>query len=412
MKHPIPLVPAVSPTPTLSATESHIATFAESLAAQGYSDGTIERKISLLRKFDQWLLRRRIAQETVDDTRADQFFRYRRSRGHVRSSELSTLQSFLKHLREAEVIPHLARRCDHNPLQQLESEFTQYLLEKRGLACATIEQYLIETRRFLSSRFGTGPIHFQELHVQDVTEFIVGRASIVSASAAKHAVTALRTLFRFLRQRGDIATNLMASVPTVPNWSLAGLPKYLSSNDVEHVLQTAKGDNVEQRRDRAILLLLARLGLRAGEVAQLTLDDIDWDSGELIIRGKGGRLDRLPIPVDVGRALVAYLRYNRPHCSSRHVFIRLRAPHQGFTGSDAIGRVARVALNRAGLNPPIKGAHVLRHSLATRLLQNGVSLTGIGQVLRHELPKTTAIYAKVDIAALRALAQPWPGGKA
>ena len=187
------------------------------------------------------------------------------------------------------------------------------------------------------------------------------------------------------------------------SWSLAGLPKYLSNQDVDLVLERCKGGSAEEQRDRAILFLLARLGLRAGEIAQLTLDDIRWDTGEITIRGKGGALNRLPLLIDVGEALVAYLHHGRPKCSSRNVFIRVRAPRQGFTGGDAINRVVRVALKRAGLDPSGKGAHVLRHSLATRMLRGGASLPEIGQILGHELPKTTAIYAKVDLAALRAL---------
>lgn len=412
MKHPMRTVPMVSSVPTQNPIYPHITTFAQSLTAQGYSNAAISCKIGLLLKLDQWLQRCRIATETFDEAQVDQFLRFRRSRGYVRSSDASTLRSFLKHLREAGVISYPAIKCNQSPLQQFQTKFAQYLAEERGVARATVEQYLIETRRFLSDHFGTGPITFRELHVHDVTQFIIRRAGTVSTSAAQHAVTALRTLFRFLQQRGDIATNLMASVPTVPKWSLAGLPKYLSAHEVELVLEACKGDSAEERRDRAILLLLARLGLRAGEVSQLTLDDINWDIGELTLRGKGGRLDRLPIPIDVGTTLVAYLRHGRPQCSSRSVFIRLRAPHQGFTGCDAIDRIVRVALKRAGVNPPSKGAHVLRHSLATRMLRNGASLPEIGQVLRHELPKTTAIYAKVDLAALRELAQPWPGGEA
>lgn len=412
MKHAMRSVPTVLLAPPLNPIHPHITTFTQSLTEQGYSNAAMKFKIGLLCKLDQWLQGRRIATETFDEARIDQFLGFQRSRGHVRSSDSSTLRSFLKHLREAEVVPYPAIKSDHNPMQQLQTKFAQYLAEERGLARATVEQYLIETRRFLSDRFGTGSTTFRELHVHDVAQFIIRRAGTVSTSAAKHAVTALRTLFRFLQQRGDIATNLMASVPTVPNWSLAGLPKYLSSDEVELVLQSCKGDSAEERRDRAILLLLARLGLRAGEVAQLTLDDINWDTGELTVRGKGGRLDQMPLPVEVGQAVVAYLRHGRPKCSSRHVFIRLRAPRQGFTGGDAIGRVVRVALTRAGVDPPVKGAHVLRHSLATCMLRGGASLPEIGQVLRHELPRTTAIYAKVDLAALRALAPPWPGGEA
>lgn len=157
------------------------------------------------------------------------------------------------------------------------------------------------------------------------------------------------------------------------------------------------------------MLLIARLGLRAGEVVHLNLDDIDWHAGLLNIRGKGGRIDPLPLPVDVGEALATYLRNGRPHCATRRVFIRMRAPREGFASSVAIDSIMRRALHRAGLEPPCKGAHLLRHSLATGMLRNGACLAEIGQLLRHRLPQTTEIYAKVDPSTLGDLAQPWPG---
>jgi site-specific recombinase XerD len=190
------------------------------------------------------------------------------------------------------------------------------------------------------------------------------------------------------------------------------VPKYLSAEDVELLLEKCNQNSVTGQRDHAILLLLARLGLRAGEVVHMTLDDIDWEAGELTIRGKGSRQDRLPIPEDVGEALARYLQQTRPQCASRRVFIRLHAPHQGFGGSSLVAYIVNRALKRAGLNPALRGAHLLRHSLATRMIRGGSSLTEIGKILRHQLMRTTAIYAKVDLRALRILAQPWPGGEA
>ena len=189
---------------------------------------------------------------------------------------------------------------------------------------------------------------------------------------------------------------------------LASLPTYLSAAQVQKVLDGCDRATAMGRRDYAILLLLARLGLRAAEVVHMMLEDIDWDAGELVIRGKSRREDRLPLPEDVGKALAEYLRDGRPRCSSRRVFIRLSAPHQGFSSSVAICDVVRRALSRAGLNPAFKGAHLLRHSLATRMLRGGASMAEIGQILRHRLASTTEIYAKVDLTALRALAEPWP----
>src|SRR5207244_1307312 len=185
------------------------------------------------------------------------------------------------------------------------TRFAQYLNQERGLVPGTVQQYLVETRRFLSERFGTGAIRLEKLHSDDISAFIVRRSAAASISATQHAITALRTLFRFLYQRGDCRINLAASIPSVASWSLAGLPKYLSNQDVDLVLERCKGGSAEQQRDRAILFLLARLGLRAGEIAQLTLDDIRWDTGEITIRGKGGALNGLTLLMDVGDALVA-----------------------------------------------------------------------------------------------------------
>ena len=222
--------------------------------------------------------------------------------------------------------------------------------------------------------------------------------------------TALRGFFRFLRFRGEINSDLAAAVPTVADWRLSGLPKYLEPEKVERLLQNCDQSTAIGQRDYAILLILARLGLRAGEIVAMTLDDIDWEAGVITIRGKGSRRDQLPIPQDVGEAFVAYLRYGRPQCATRRVFIRARAPRIGFSGSAAIDDIVRRALARAELNPIHKGAHLLRHSLATKMLHRGVRLAEISEILRHSSPTTTEIYAKVDLAALNKLAQPWPGG--
>jgi integrase len=222
-------------------------------------------------------------------------------------------------------------------------------------------------------------------------------------------VTALRSFFRYLLQRGDITTDLASCVPAVPKWSFSVVPRFLSADSVQRVLDGCDRLTLIGRRNYAILLLLARLGLRAGEVVGLNLEDIDWKDGLVAIRGKGGKSVLLPLPVDVGEALAAYLR-DRPRCSVRRVFIRHRAPLIGFRNSLAISTLAMRALKQAGVESAHTGAHVFRHSVATNLLRQGCSLDEIGELLRHQSPNTTAIYAKVDLAALRTLALPWPGG--
>lgn len=229
--------------------------------------------------------------------------------------------SLLRQLREIRAIEPPVTPPEISPLGDLQAGFAQYLAEQRGLRPATVKQYLFHIRRFLTERFGNGALSLGELNTQDISRCLLRQARAVSPNAAQRMTVALRNLLRFLHQRGDIATNLADSVPAVASWSLAGLPKFLSPRQVELVLKTCKHDGSVAQRDRTILLLLARLGLRAGEVLHMTLDDIDWEAGELTVRGKGGRQDKLPLPRDVGQSLAKYLQRVRPKCACRRVFI-------------------------------------------------------------------------------------------
>ena len=223
-------------------------------------------------------------------------------------------------------------------------------------------------------------------------------------------VSALRSFFRYLRHRGDIATDLAACVPSIANWQFSALPKFLQPDQVQQVLNQCDRRTAQGRRDYAILLLLARLGLRACEIVSLTLDDIHWQAGEISIQGKGNRSALLPLPPDVGQAIAAYLEKDRPACSTRRVFIRMKAPRRGFANSEAISTIVARTLKRAGIDSPHTGAHLFRHTLATQMLRQGATLADIALLLRHRSLNTTTLYAKVDLTALRALAQPWPGG--
>jgi len=220
----------------------------------------------------------------------------------------------------------------------------------------------------------------------------------------------MRSFLGYLRYQGLNDADLAKAVPKVARWSLATLPKHLSARDVQRVLDSCDRRRRLGRRNYAILLLLARLGLRAGEVVRLTLDDLDWEASRIAVCGKGGRSAQLPLPADVAQAIARYLRQDRPQCSSRSVFIRGRAPHCGLTGANAIAKIVFCALRNAGVVSARKGAHLLRHSLATDMLRHGASLDEIGEILRHKSPDSTAIYAKVDLVALRSLALAWPGG--
>ncbi|MBI5440256.1 MAG: tyrosine-type recombinase/integrase [Deltaproteobacteria bacterium] len=279
---------------------------------------------------------------------------------------------------------------------------------ERGLTTATVINYVPFLRCFLTERFGEGPLSLRDLAPSDSSGFILRHAGSMTPGRAKLMVTALRSFFRFLLQRGEIQVDLAASVPTVADWRLSTVPKYLSAEEIERLLEAVDRSTSTGRRNYAILLLLARLGLRAGEVVTLDLDDIDWRAGEIVVRGKGLRHDRLPLVPDVGEALAAYLQMARPKSPTRRVFLRGKPPYRGLAGTSTVSSVVYRALGRAGLQPPNKGAHLLRHSLATGMLHRGASMAEIGELLRHRATDTTEIYAKVDLRGLRSLAQPWP----
>lgn len=304
------------------------------------------------------------------------------------------------------------RKANDSDLGCLLGAFEQYLAQERGLSPATLENYLPATRSFLTERFGTEPLLLRQLNASDVSKSVLRYARSTSPGSAKVRVSALRAFLRFALREGEIETDLALAVPTVANWRLASVPPSLNPQQIECLLSSCDQRTVVGQRDYTILLLLSRLGLRAGEIVAMRLEDLHWRAAEITVRGKGRRRDRMPMPQDVGEALATYLRKGRPSCSSRRVFVRLRVPHRRFASSVAICSLVRRALDRAGLRPARKGAHLLRHSLATGMLRQGASLDEIAQILRHSSLTATEIYAKVDVKALRELAQPWPGGEA
>lgn len=391
--------------------DCHLSAFTSFLEVQGYSAATLRSKKQIVRNFSRWLLMRQINLWDLDERSIALFFDEKPRSGHINRGDYSALRSLLDWLRNDHKTRPLPPKDDGDKLGGIEAEFARYLKEERGLSQATLHTYIYLVHSFLTERFGSDTIVLTEIGISDITRFIIRLKGSRSRSNMKLMATALRGFFRFLRYRGDIVTDLAAAVPAVANWRSSEIPKYLSHDDVERLLQNCDRTTIIGRRDYAVLLLLARLGLRAGEIVEMVLDDIDWETSVVTIRGKGRRRDQLPIPQDVGEALVTYLLHGRPPCHSRQVFLRARAPIQGFTASAAIDDIVRRALRRAGLDPIRKGAHLLRHSLATYMLRQGASFAEIGEILRHSTPNSTEIYAKVNIAALSALAQPWPGGE-
>jgi site-specific recombinase XerD len=386
----------------------HADTFTEFLAREGYASQTIKSKRALVVDLSHWLKRRGLPLSKLDEERLEQF--YARRRGPMTRGDVFTGHQLLKLLRGLGVVPSSSPKANRTALDELARDYEKFLSSERGLTCTTVVDHLRIVRGFLTGHFGNKALRLQDLRPQDLHRFILREVRRVSRTHARNTVSILRSFLRFLRQRGAIKTDLAPALLGVAQWRLSHIPKSLPPEQVERLLGSCDRGTPSGQRDYAILLLLARLGLRGGEVLAMTLDDLDWERSEIVVRGKGQRFERLPLPKDVGSAIVRYLRHVRPACSTRRVFIRLKAPRQGLRLS-AICCVVRRALQRAGLNPDFKGAHLLRHSLASKMLRRGASLGEIGQLLRHSQPTTTQIYAKVDIEALRSIALPWMGGQ-
>lgn len=392
----------------------HLPAYVRSLIDQRYAVVCARAKTWHATAFDGWLSTQGVDLADVQDVHVDEFIRrpYRpRSdcQALPRRHEPNAVRQLLGYLREHGLCA--AAPVVIVPADVLVASFAQYLRRERGLATATIGDYRTITRDFLVHRFGSECIDLGALLATDIIGFVQHQARRLSARGLKHVVTALRAFLRFAQYRGEIDEALISAVPAVAAWSTTPpLPRAISAEHARRVIESCDLSTVIGRRDRAVLLLLARLGLRGGEVITLLLEDIDWDAGRLCVRGKNGHQCLMPLPVDVGDAIAAYLQNGRPACADRHLFLRSRAPLRGLMhGSDGVGSIVGNALRRARVDAPHKGSHQFRHALAVRMLQGGASMPEIGELLRHRSPQSTSIYAKVDIAALRPLALPWPG---
>jgi site-specific recombinase XerD len=245
-------------------------------------------------------------------------------------------------------------------------------------------------------------------NARDVRNFLLERARQSGTSTTQALITSLRAFIRFLNFHGECHDDLAIAIPAVAHWRLARLPRCLSTEELNRLIASSNGTTPGRLRDRAILLMLARLGLRSGDVAALRLSDIDWNNGTLRVTGKGRYQVRLPLPQDVGDALLRYLDGRSANVATDHVFMRSNAPCRPFTSGDGVSSVVKRALKRANIDAPAKGAHLLRHTAATEMLRNGVPLDQAGLVLRHRSIDMTAYYAKADVALLKQVAQPWP----
>jgi site-specific recombinase XerD len=378
------------------------------LVSLGYRRTTIRDQQSLVRTFDRWIADHHVTLVDVDEHVIDAFLEAPASGRRRQRGGGATLQRLLAYLRAHGVTRPPIVAVDDAPLAQLERRYQHYLRAERGLCATTVQTYVGFLHQFVSEHVRAAAASVATVSARDVATFVRRHARAASPGRAQLMTTALRAMFRFLFQAGELAVDLSATVPTVPDWRLATLPRSLAPEHVERLLAACDRQTATGRRDHAILLLLARLGLRAGEVVALELDDLHWRAGEITIRGKKGlRHEQFPLPADVGDALATYVR-DRPPSDARHVFLCMRAPRRRFRGPGAVTTIVRRALTRADLHPPVRGAHLLRHSLATQMLRHGASFVEIGAVLRHRAAGTTEIYAKVDLESLRLVVQPWP----
>lgn len=376
------------------------------LLSLGYTSETTRGLLKVLGQLGRWMADNEVVVSQLDWETMSRFLADRRVDSFRQTPHRRGLRLLLEFLVDEHVV-EAAQPAPQSELDALLGDYFRWLIEERGLAETTVLRYHNCARRFLELRTDAGGVmDVASLTGVEVTAFLLAEAQRCSVGAAKGRVAELRALLRYLYLRGSTPTLLSGSIPPVAGWHDTGIPATLSRGDVAALLDSCDRTTASGLRDYAMLMLLARLGMRSIEVARLELGDIDWRAGEIRIRGKARRVERMPLPVDVGAAVSAYLVDGRPRTQHRGVFLTLRAPIRGVR-ADLLGDVVGRACLRAGL--PEVGAHRLRHALATALLSDGVPLIDISQVLRHRDLATTAIYAKVDLASLREVALPWPG---
>ncbi len=380
----------------------YVAGFRVELEAQGYRPNAVGCQLYVLAHMSRWLESRALGPGDLTPDLVRAFLVDRRAAGYTLWLSEKGVAPLLAHLRLVGAAPVPQPSAPPAiPSEHLLAEFRSYLVDERGLAAVTVWSDVHIARLFLATRPSEN-LRLERLTPGEIVAFVKEQCE---HRAAAYVTTGLRAFLRFCHVTGRTARPLVDAVPKVASWRLAGLPKALEPETVKALLLSCDRRTTYGRRDFAVLMLLVRLGLRSGEVASLRLEDVDWRAGDLVIRGKGPKFERLPLPADVGEAIAGWLRRGRPRCAAREVFTRVRAPHGRLT-SGGVTAIVRAACVRAGV--PEVHAHRLRHTAATEMLRAGAGLTEIGQVLRHQSVLTTAIYAKVDRTGLRELASTWP----
>jgi integrase/recombinase XerD len=395
-------------TALVGALADHVESFLDGLRAAGYAPPAVTKRRSIITAFIRWTEAERIAVPDLSDTHLASFLTRRPPRWDTRK-ERAAIRRFLAHIRARGLCSPPASRPTTRA-DDLAQRYVAVLRTERGLAENSILVYAPCARDFLAYRASkAGSLGLDTLDAETVRAFLLERLANRSSESSRLLTISLRSLLRFLFLRGETPRDLSAAVPMVRTYRQSAVPIDLSLEEMERVLATPDASTPRGRRDAAILLLLARLGLRASEIVSLELNDLHWRVAEIVLRGKGPRLDHLPLLADVGDAIARYLRQDRGTSISRRVFLRLIPPRAGLSRPCAIDHIVRLALARAGVHPrPRRVAHLFRHSLATRMIRRGASIAEIAEVLRHRSQTTTAIYAKVSFEALRRVARPWP----
>lgn len=384
---------------------SHVRGLWNHLLAEGYTELSASNLLRLLAHLSRWMAAHELELADLTPDRIDAFVLVRQADyTHFRTRRaLEPLWRYLLQVGAPQVVIVAEPR---SAIDAMLDDYAGFLSTERALTPSVTQHYCTVAKRLLVGCFGDSDPRPDQLTAKDLTQFVLGEVRRYQTGTVKLTVSALRSFMRYLHVRGDMPHDLSGALPALASWKLRGLPKALEATQLRQLLKACDRRTHVGRRDYAVLLLLARLGLRAGEVAALKLDDLAWDRGELRTRGKGQQYDTLPLPSDVGTAVARYLRSSRPRSLSRCIFLRVRAPTKELTAVSVSAIVRNNAL-RAGLAPI--NSHCLRHTAATQMLRQGGSLDEIAQVLRHRSQSTTAIYAKVDRLALRHVAQPWPG---
>ncbi len=390
--------------------EGPLAPFAAAYRARlqefGYTPLSIVVGLRQVAHLSCWMQAAHLTASDLTTTHMEQFLEPRRATKGSRACSFQGLMALLEVMVEQGVVPERPAATAESPHVMTFTQFRVYLLAERGLAACTAGAYVEHARRFLEACPGGGDVG--DLSAGDVTRAVQREAARVSIGSSQYFVAGLRAFLRFCFVEGLADTDLSAAALAVTGRRRSSLPRGISAADTLALLRSCDQRRSNGRRDHAVLLILLRLGLRASEVAHLSLDDVDWHAGEILVLGKGRREDRLPLPVDVGEAITGYLRRGRPKSTRREVFLRALAP-VGPLGRGGVSSIVRSACRRAGIAPV--GAHRLRHTLACDLVAADAGLPEIGELLRHRGIRSTAIYARVDIATLRTIAQPWPGGE-